>query len=210
MFLLYKLMSFFFEVSHPSALRRALSTHLCFPTCMYVHHVWVSVRAHVHQEMYQCRKAKEARHNDTVKCSMSPRCTRQIIRRAFRASFFRQTQKQGRVALRVNIIIGTVWQQHQIRSCHRTGCMVMLESVVEQVCQTGESIPGEVCCFILVALYCCCNILRSENMVTPLRYRLYCSLVFIKGFNLIFTINFFSKCCSSWSILWKLQIRIFM
>lgn len=42
--------------------------------------------------------------------------------------------------------------------------MVMLESVVEQVCQTGESIPGEVCGFILVALYCC-NMLRSKSLI---------------------------------------------
>lgn len=36
--------------------------------------------------------------------------------------------------------------------------MVMSESVVAQVCKTGESIPGKVCCSILVALHCCSNI----------------------------------------------------
>lgn len=88
-------------------------------------------------------------------------CTWQIIRHAFRASFFQQLQKQGHFTLRVNVIIETVWLRNQIRTCHRTGCMVMLESVVAQVCKTGESIPesvpGKACWFILIARHCFCN-----------------------------------------------------
>lgn len=177
MLLVEILMSFFFLKSHTTP-----PWHMPFPPtslCQLVCEC-VSACAHVHMKMCQRGKGKEAQHNDTVKCSMSPHCTWQIIRHALRASFFRQTQKQGRFALRVNVIIGTVWQQHQIRTCHRTGCMVMLESVAEQVCKTGESIPSDVCCFILVALYCCCNIVPRfessivwlfKNMLIHLRYR---------------------------------------
>ena len=118
-----------FEVTDHSALWHDLSAHLHLPTsvcvCVCVCVCGVSVK----------KKGKEAQHLDTVKCSMSPLCTWQIIRHTFRASLFRQMQKQGRFALRVNVIIGTVWLWNQIRTCHRTGYMVMLESVVARVRQ---------------------------------------------------------------------------
>lgn len=170
-----------FEVVDHFALRHDLSAHLYLPTrvcaCVCVNvSVW---------------KGKEAQHDDTVKCGTSPHSW-QIIRHAFRATFFRQMQKQGRFTLRVNVIIGTVWLRNQIRTRHRTGCMVMVESVVARACETGESIPGKVCCSILVTLHCnvseralkvpLCFIINN-NLIT---YTVWCILILIFfNFNLL-------------------------